>query len=93
MRDFFYRLLRPRHWVRNYSYDENWDAFVRQSISDQKIVVKCEKIAMLSGVPVWIGNYPYAYGTPYPGSYAMPSAQTVDALRSAIVLSHIRAHQ
>ena len=85
MSEFVYRLLRPRHWLRNYPTSLAWDAFVLRAIAAGDIVRIGKYSAKVGGKAVWVGNYPYAYGYPYPGD-VMPRASTVDLLAEALAV-------
>ncbi len=86
MGDFFYRLMRPRHWLRHHPTSLAWDAFVLRAISAGEVRRLREHVAHVGGKAVWVGNYPYAYGSPYPGE-VMPRARTVDLLAEALAVS------
>ncbi len=86
MKEFFYRLLRPRHWLRNYPTSAAWDSYVLRCIADGKIKRLDRYTADLDGKVVWVENYPSAYGQRYPGE-VMPRASTVDLLAEALAVS------
>lgn len=88
MSDFLYRLLRPRHWLRNYPTSLVWDAFVLRAIAAGDVRRIDEYHAMVGGKDVWVQNYPYAYGAPYPGE-VLPSARTVDLLAEALAVAAV----
>ena len=85
MPDLLYRLSRPWHWFRNHPTSAAWDAFVLQAIADGKVRRVSEYVADVNGRSVWVGNYPYGYGNPYPGE-VMPRASTVDLLAEALAV-------
>lgn len=95
VKDFFYRLLRPRHWLRNYKTCKEWDSFLNELL-DSNLVEKERNCSVKIGeVGVWISNYPYAYGSPY-SPYELdilPKPRTVDRLRKREVEDMIRKMQ
>ena len=86
MQDFLYRLIRPRHWLRNYPTSPAWDAFILRAIAAGDVRQIGGYTAKVGGKFVWVENYPYGYGRPYPGA-VMPSARTVDLLAEALAVA------
>ena len=86
MKDFLYKLLRPRHWIKRNTFNKDWDQFVLNAIASGQIQRFDEYHAKVDGVLVWVKNYPYAYGTP-DFADVMPSARTVDLLFAALLKS------
>lgn len=86
IREFFYRLLRPRHWLRAYPTSLTWDAFVLRAIASGDVERICDYTAKVGGVMVWVANFPYGYGRRYPGE-VLPRASTVDLLADALAVS------
>lgn len=84
MSDFLYRLLRPRHWLRNYPTSLAWDAFVLRAIAAGDVRRVDKYHAMIGGKGVWVQNYPFAFGRPVFAD-VMPRASTVDALLDALM--------
>lgn len=87
-----YRILRPRHWIRNYPTSTAWDAFVLGAISRGDVSRRTSNRAKVGGKVVWVGTYPYSYGAPYDGE-VMPSARTVDLLAEALAVSGVARNE
>lgn len=85
-REFLFRFLRPGHWFRNYPTSLAWDAFVLRAIAAKDVYRIDVYTALVGGKDVWVINYPYAYGRPYPGE-VMPRASTVALLAEALALA------
>lgn len=86
LREFFFRLIRPAHWLRNYPTSLAWDAFVLRAISEGNVFRVDKYTACVGGKTVWVGDYPFSYGAPYPGE-VMPRASTVVLLAQALALA------
>ena len=62
---FIFRILHPSHWVRLHKTSWGWDERLRKAMDEgKKIEPNSEYTVFFDGVKVWIGNYPYGFGTP-----------------------------
>lgn len=73
----------PDCWLRNYSYSDYADLFINSSLDAGHVLkIKSRYSAELNGKELWIGNYPYAYGSI--GLFdGLPSRRTVFRLKAA----------
>lgn len=62
-----YFIINPRWWVMNNSYSPNWDKKVNDLLDKYKFEPDGHTniTAKLGDLTIWLGNYPYAYGTLY----------------------------
>lgn len=62
-KNWFFRLLHPGFWVQNYHTCAGWDAALNRMM-DANLPVKQAGAysVMLGSVPVWVANWPAAYG-------------------------------
>ena len=68
MKEFLFRLVRPRYWMSSYPISHEWSDTL-EKLMDEGAEVK-EKhdssfCIRLGNKYVWIGGYPYAFGQPY----------------------------
>lgn len=75
----WYRLL-PHYWIQNYPTCEFWDCKLNKLLDENELVVDGLYRGTLGGVDVWLGNFPYAYGTTYPNG-TLPTVKTRLRLR------------
>ena len=73
------KLMHPRFWLMNCQYDASWDKFVKNNIH-----TLCDidnYTGKIGGKEIWLANYPYGYGQPYPPLRVRPSRSTILRLR------------
>lgn len=88
MMDFLFRLFHPSCWFMNEPYSKSWDGFVLRAIASGDVENCNAYTAKVGGKTVWVGNFPYAYGTPYPyPGNVRPSARTVFLLAEALAVA------
>jgi hypothetical protein len=69
----------------NNIYNEIWDRELNNLLDNYKLKDIDNYTATLNGVEIWIGNYPYAYGTVHTnGHYGRPSRSTIYRLRQRV---------
>jgi hypothetical protein len=60
MKIAFTILSDPRHWLRNYSTDKEWDSQLLKLMNAHRFEVEDHYVAKLGSQRIWIENYPYA---------------------------------
>ena len=62
-----YFIINPRWWIMNDSYSPIWDKKINDLLDKYKFEPDGHKniTAKLGDLTIWLGNYPYAYGTLY----------------------------
>jgi hypothetical protein len=77
--------LWPMYWLQNERTDWEWDAILNDLLDKhepmgESLTVKVGK------VEVWVGNWPYAYGSPYGMNVkdVLPSVRTRKRLRDSL---------
>ena len=85
----WHRIICPATWIQNYPTSMGWDAALNLMM-DNKFPVKrvSELVIELGSSSIWIGNYPYAFGHPYPEPEVLPTVKTRKCL-----LAYISAHE
>ena len=73
-------IFSPSYWFMMNKYSKEWDRFVRDAIDGDDIEFDGLYRAKANGVEIWIGNYPYSYGSPYDGPGVRPSRGTIKKL-------------
>ena len=59
-------LVTPSCWRLNYPVSGSWDAALNEML-DNPYFTKIEDCTVtLDGLDIWVKNFPYAYGAPYP---------------------------
>ena len=63
IKDYLFRILRPKFWRQNYPTCDLLSAAIEREIDSKSPVsiIDCYT-AKLANMELWIGNYPYAYG-------------------------------
>lgn len=57
----------PSFWIQLNRYDEDWDRFITQAIKhDASVQLISAFTITINGYYLWIGNYPYGFGTTEP---------------------------
>jgi hypothetical protein len=83
------RSLHPRYWNVNYSVDKHWDKRLRSLINANACVERLRRcVGKIGGFEVWIGNYPYAFGSPYE-SDCLPRRRTIIMLKDYLAENDI----
>ena len=80
-------LTRPHMWIRNEPTDKDWDIKLRGLLKSNRPYSRgCGFTVRLGGVPVWVQNWPYAYGYQFGGEgrKKLPSRRTALQLRDAM---------
>lgn len=77
--------LWPMYWLQNDRTDWELDAILNDLLDKHDPVEKYLTV-MLGKVEVWVGNWPYSYGSPYgPGvKEVLPSVATRKRLKASI---------
>ncbi len=84
-------LVHVKFWLMNYPYEEEWDNFLRKSISDGHSFTDISShTAKLNGAEIWIENYPYAAFTLYSGPKYRPARKTIYELRKKLIQDTIK---
>jgi hypothetical protein len=84
--------LIPGFWLQNYKTDLDWDRALNKALDADNINVVSSCTVMVNGIPVWIENWPYAYGSLYSsGCNFLPKVATRKRLRKAILMASISA--
>ena len=66
IKDIVRILSTPRCWLRNYGTSAALSAFINESLdNNHSIDFLLDRIIKLNGKELWIGNYPYAFGSLY----------------------------
>ncbi len=62
----FYRFL-PKYWCQNHPTSKTWDRILNDLLDKHEVVISSNSrlTVTIGGIEVWVGNYPYAYGSPY----------------------------
>lgn len=85
---YYLRLLLPIHWLRNSGTNKHWDTFVLKQLENPSFepLSNSNCLVSLNGAPIWVANYPYAYGSPIgsTGGANLPSRITVMKLKEAV---------
>ena len=79
-------LFKPSMWDMHLPYSPTWDAFVLKAIANGDVWRGGEHVAIVGGRDVWVANYPYAFGRPWPGT-VRPSRRTIELLRDALAVA------
>jgi len=77
--------LWPKYWQQNYSTSMEWDGHLNRLLDKGPVEIIDRYTASIAGVEVWIENWPYAYGRPYPMTGIMPTVATRKRLRDAVL--------
>jgi hypothetical protein len=95
LKNIIFRITHPAFWLQNEPTCWEHDAWLWQKMRDGAVVkyrgsYTCE----LDGVPMWVSNWPYAYGSLHVDGAPLPAPLTRVALRRYIVkqfLDHAEA--
>jgi hypothetical protein len=71
----------------NYKYDANWDKKVNDLLDRNEIKLDDfgGRTALIGDCSIWLGNYPYAYGTNWDASISVrPSRYTIWRIRQRV---------
>lgn len=78
----------PTYWIKlGDGTNWEWDKIVRKALSTGDIKYVNRHKAQIGGIPIWIENYPYAYGGHYnnkSGVYINPSRRTCLLIKQAV---------
>lgn len=81
-------IFKPSYWLMNYSYDKRLDEIINRLLDKGEIESIDRYTCNISGVTVWIENYPYAYCHLYNHNglfrFSRPSRLTIQRLHNAI---------
>ena len=83
----FLRVINPAWWVNLFKISHEWDKALNQAMDDGVEVHKMSSsgyTVMLGNQPIWISNFPYAYG------YAWGDGQTREEYRVPLHLTRYR---
>lgn len=85
MRMDWERLLKPRYWIQNYKTNWDWDGILNDLLDKYEPEDVSPLTVRLGKVVVWVGNWPYAYGTAhFPSADVLPSVETRKRLRNRV---------
>ena len=89
----WHRIICPAAWIQNYPTSMEWDAALNLMM-DNKFPVKriSELVIELGSSSIWIGNYPYAFGHPYPEPEVLPKVKTRKRLMAYISAYEIASY-
>lgn len=99
MKTFFLNLqfiFKPHYWGMNYRYDKSLDEIINTLLDKGEIVDISQYTCNISGVTIWISNYPYAYGKLYGHAIfdtIRPSRLTIQRLRKATKEAQLKSKQ
>lgn len=80
----WYRLL-PTYWLQHTDTCEAWDAILNNALDHGPVEYNGGHTAVVSGLKVWVSNWPYAFGSPYRrGPEPLPKVATRKRLKKAI---------
>jgi hypothetical protein len=81
------RLLRGP-WIQNAKTDWLWDELLNKALDQHGATRSSSYTAKVGSMEVWIGNWPFAYGSPHRPHEAemMPSVKTRRRLRAMLHL-------
>lgn len=84
-------LTEPRCWIRLGRTNNAWDELINKALDNPKFERYSEYTVFLNGINLWIGNFPYAFGS-HNGddSFGLPSRRTVFRLRDEYTKSFIK---
>lgn len=79
-----YRLL-PQYWIQLYPTDKYWDKLLNELLDNYQPKQSGMHVVTLNDCPVWVSNWPYAYGHPYNSTIeVLPAVATRRRLKSAV---------
>lgn len=91
------RIITPSAWTQGGITDWDWDAEVNRLLDDNQLYLCryrysdtiCEFTAYLGPHYIWVGNYPFSYGSQYSSGMSarnskLPSVRTRKRLKKAI---------
>jgi hypothetical protein len=86
--NFLRFLIRPEFWVMNYDFHPAWDRKVNDTLDNVTNAkfsynTPCEEYLTceINGLSIWIGNYPYGFGTFGIHGTQRPSRATIVRLK------------
>lgn len=63
IKDYLFRILRPKFWRQNYPTCDLLSAAIERAIDSKSPVKFISTYAIeMGGLQLWVGNYPYAFG-------------------------------
>ena len=82
-------LFYPRIWSLLYPINKTWDKFLNDLLDSGNVKFKHNGpfSVKINGIPVWISNYPYAYGSTFfwdQGDKTLPSRSTIMKLKREV---------
>ena len=80
--EFFFFLVRPSFWLMNHPYCEQVDTQLKIDLN-KGVLYSDGYCAKIGDTLYWVGNYPYAYGSPYLFVEVRPSRMTIYKTRKA----------
>lgn len=85
--EFFKYLFRPSFWLQNTETDLVWDKKLNELLDNEKIQDISYATVTIGKLEVWIGNYPYAYGSLYNRNdlTGLPKRSTRERLRQEVL--------
>ena len=87
-------LFHPRFWLRIYPICHAWSDALEIILDAAEMgdieIVQGERVAKIGKQSVWIGGYPHAYGSQYPGPDKLPRRKTALRLSRVLALAAAR---
>lgn len=77
--------LWPKYWLQNAPTNYEWDSILNDLL-DKHTPEKRNLTVFIGGIEVWVGNWPYAYGSPYHRGVkdVLPTVETRKRLRALV---------
>lgn len=91
-KDFFFTVFHVGHWFRNHPTDKYWDQQLNILLDNKPTFTEFQAYTLrLNGVLIWVSNYPYCYGHPYPlMAKSLPSRSTARKLQRMALSAYIK---
>lgn len=86
MKNFLFTLIHPRFWINIYPVNKSWDKWMNDALDKEAPVENTHLTVKLAGKIIWVGNYPYAFGSEHGKSLeVLPNSLTRKRLFDAII--------
>lgn len=85
MRNYLFRILRPKFWIQNYPSSKILDKWMNQKLDEGKLKLGDNCHAKLDGKSIWIENYPYSFGCVIGKPHFLPFARTRKRLYEELI--------
>lgn len=75
----------PLYWFQNSQTSREWDRMLNYLLDHHEVIQDSDLSVKIGPVTVWVGNWPYAYGSPWtPEIDVLPTVKTRKRLRSLV---------